>query len=68
MITKGTFLPNYIEIGPLDSDKKIFKSFFILSVAMANRILHGFQIFEDFSVSITQGSILQNLVKIDLVV
>ena len=26
-ITKGTFLQNYIEIGPVVSDKKIFKSF-----------------------------------------
>ena len=26
-ITKGTFLLNYIEIGPVVSDKKIFKSF-----------------------------------------
>ena len=25
MITKGTFLQNYIEIGPVVSDKKIFK-------------------------------------------
>ena len=33
---------------------------------MATRILHGFQIFEQFSVSITQGSILWNLVKIGL--
>ena len=28
-ITKGTFLQNYIEIGPVVSDKKIFKVFYI---------------------------------------
>ena len=28
-VTKGTFLPNYIEIGPVVSDKKIFKVFYI---------------------------------------
>ena len=28
-ITKGTFLQNYIEIGPVVSDKKIFKIFYI---------------------------------------
>ena len=27
-ITKGTFLQNYIEIGPVVSDKKIFKVFY----------------------------------------
>ena len=64
---KGTFLQNYIEIGPVVSDKKIFKVVFLL-VAMATRILHGFQIFEKFSVSIIQGSVLWNLVKIVSVV
>ena len=29
LITKGTFLQNYIEIGPVVSDKKIFKVFYI---------------------------------------
>ena len=28
-VTKETFLPSYIEIGPLVSDKKIFKRFYI---------------------------------------
>ena len=28
-ITKGTFLQNYMEIGPMVSDKKIFKVFYI---------------------------------------
>ena len=28
-MTKDTFLPSYIEIGPLVSDKKIFKVFYI---------------------------------------
>ena len=28
-ITKGTFLQNYIETGPVVSDKKIFKLFYI---------------------------------------
>ena len=28
-IIKGTFLQNYIEIGPVVSDKKIFKVFYI---------------------------------------
>ena len=28
-ITKETFLQNYIEIGPVVSDKKIFKLFYI---------------------------------------
>ena len=28
-ITKGTFLQNYMEIGPVVSDKKIFKVFYI---------------------------------------
>ena len=28
-VTKGTFLPSYIEIGPVVSDKKIFKVFYI---------------------------------------
>ena len=28
-ITKGTFLQNYIEIGPVVSDKNIFKVFYI---------------------------------------
>ena len=28
-ITKGTFLQNYIEIGPVVSDKMIFKVFYI---------------------------------------
>ena len=28
-ITKGTFLQNYIIIGPVVSDKKIFKVFYI---------------------------------------
>ena len=28
-ITKGTFLQNYMEIVPVDSDKKIFKVFYI---------------------------------------
>ena len=28
-ITKGTFLQHYIEIGPVVSDKKIFKVFYI---------------------------------------
>ena len=28
-ITEGTFLQNYIEIGPVVSDKKIFKVFYI---------------------------------------
>ena len=28
-ITKGTFLQNYIEIGPVVSDKKIFKVSYI---------------------------------------
>ena len=28
-ITKGTFLQNYIEIGPVVLDKKIFKVFYI---------------------------------------
>ena len=28
-ITKGTLLQNYIEIGPVVSDKKIFKVFYI---------------------------------------
>ena len=28
-ITKGTFLQNYMEIGPVVSDKKIFKLFYI---------------------------------------
>ena len=28
-ITKGTFSQNYIEIGPVVSDKKIFKLFYI---------------------------------------
>ena len=27
-ITKGTFLQNYMEIGPVVSDKKIFKLFY----------------------------------------
>ena len=54
-------------IGPVVFDKKIFKGFFLM-VAMATRILHGFHIFEQFSVSITQGSILWNLVKIGAVI
>ena len=29
MVTKGTFLPSYIEISPVVSDKKIFKVFYI---------------------------------------
>ena len=28
-ITKETFLQNYIEVGPVVSDKKIFKVFYI---------------------------------------
>ena len=28
-VTKETFLPNYIEIGPVVSDEKIFKVFYI---------------------------------------
>ena len=28
-ITKGTFMQNYMEIGPVVSDKKIFKVFYI---------------------------------------
>ena len=28
-MTKDTFLPSYIEIGPVVSDKKIFKVFYI---------------------------------------
>ena len=29
MVTKVTFLPSYTEIGPVVSDKKIFKVFYI---------------------------------------
>ena len=28
-ITKGTFLQNYIEIGPVVSDQKVFKVFYL---------------------------------------
>ena len=49
-------MPKYIEISSVISDKNIL--FFLLVVAMATRIRHGFQIFEKFSVSTTQGAIL----------
>ena len=29
MVSKGTFLPSYFEIGPVISDKMIFKVFYI---------------------------------------
>ena len=47
-------MPIYIEIGSVISNMKIL--FFV--VAMATRIRHGFQIFEKFSVSTTEGAIL----------
>ena len=37
-------VPNYFEIGPAVFEKKIFKVF--ISVAMATRILHGMENFE----------------------
>ena len=37
-------MPNYFEIDPVFFDKKIFKVFHL--VAMATRILHGMEIFE----------------------
>ena len=37
-VTKEVFLINYIEIGPVVTDKKIFKVF--LLVAVTTRLLH----------------------------
>ena len=51
---------NYIEIGPVVSDKKVFKFCFIvfLLAAMTTRVLLRFQFFEQLSVSTSQGSFL----------
>ena len=38
------FLPDYFEIWPVVFDKKIFKVFLLF--AMATRILHGIEFFE----------------------
>ena len=43
--TQGPFVPGYFEICPVVFDKKIFIFFFNL-VAVATRILHGMEFFE----------------------
>ena len=51
MVTKETFLLNYIAIDPMVSEKNIFNFFFFWLL----RILQGLQIFKQCSVSTNQG-------------
>ena len=46
----GTLLPNYFEIGPVVSDKKMF----FLVVAMATMTCHGFQISSNVQSGLTK--------------
>ena len=71
-ITKGTFLQNYIEIGPVVSDKKIFKVFYIHRENKPRPLVAMFfdesKWLEQSWYRITKGTFLQNYIEIGPVV
>ena len=73
-MTKDTFLPSYIEIGPLVSDEKIFKVFYIDTYRenkhcpLAAMFFDESKWLEQSWQRITKGTFLQNYMEIGPVV